>query len=302
LFGQGVGQLAPSAGPLGEENRAGLEAMLEKAAGKMNKAQEKDFSVKLASLVLSSLPPAGRSGLYTAKEEQKLEKRVANVDLKTGKVEPTTLARLIGPNISYIRLTKISPATFDEFRRAAAKIEGGKGLDSLILDLRGNVGGSIDALPYLLGPFIGQNQYAYEFFHQGERLPFKTKTGWLSSLLKYKKVVVLIDGRTQSSAELMASVLKKYNVGVLLGERTRGWGTVEKVFQIKQQISDKEKYSVFLVHSLALRDDDQPIEGHGVEPTIKISDADWEKQLFSYFRYPELAKAVKELWRQDLKN
>jgi len=50
------------------------------------------------------------------------------------------------------------------------KVDQGEALDSLILDLRGNIGGSVDVLPYLLGPFIGQNNYAYQFLHQGKRL------------------------------------------------------------------------------------------------------------------------------------
>jgi len=41
----------------------------------------------------------------------------------------------------------------------------------------------------------------------------------------------LIDGGTQLSAEEMVVAIKKYNVGVVVGESTRGWGTVEKVFK-----------------------------------------------------------------------
>jgi len=172
------------------------------------------------------------------------------------------------------------------------------GLDALILDLRSNIGGSIDLLPYLLGPFIGNEQYAYEFLHQNEKTPYKTKIGWLPSLIQYKKVVILIDSQTQSSAEVMAAVLKKYNVGITVGATTKGWGTIEAVFDIEQQLDQNEKYSVFLVHSLTLRDDNQPIEGNGVEPMIFIDDPNWEKQLYAYFHYEELIEAVKEIWNK----
>lgn len=211
-------------------------------------------------------------------------------------IEPTVFSKLVRPDIFYIHITKISPTTLEEFQKTADSVGGKKGLSSLILDLRGNVGGAVDLMQYFLGPFIGPGQYAYDFFHQGDYQPFKTKTGWLESLVQYKKVVVLIDGNVQSSAEVMAATLKKYNVGVLVGVPTKGWGTVEKVFDIEHQIDPNQKFSALIAHSVTLRDDGQPIEGRGVDPAINISDNDWQKQLMEHFNYAELGRAVKEMW------
>ncbi len=208
--------------------------------------------------------------------------------------EPTVFAKKINEDIVQLKIKQLSPFTFEEFQNQLKKVSG----TTLILDLRGNFGGAIDLLPYFLGPFIGQNQYAYEFLHQGVYQPFKTQTGWLAQLLPYKKVVVLIDEGTQSSAEVMAAVLKKYNVGVLLGRRTKGWGTVEKVFPLKTKIDEQKSYSVFLVHSLTLDENNQPIEGRGVEPTIDLANSEWEKELLAYFNYPALITVVKELTAQ----
>jgi len=118
----------------------------------------------------------------------------------------------------------------------------------------------------------------------------------LASLTRYKKVIILIDNQTQSSAEVMAAALKKYNAGVLFGTATRGWGTVERAFPIENQIDENESYSVFLVHSLTLRDDGQPIEGKGVDPTININDSNWSDQLLAYYNFPNLIKAIKSLY------
>jgi len=213
-------------------------------------------------------------------------------------IEPTVLSKLVRPDILHLYIKRISPTTFNELQEETQKYINKPGLDALILDLRSNIGGSIDLLPYLLGPFIGNEQYAYEFLHQNEKTPYKTKIGWLPSLIQYKKVVILIDSQTQSSAEVMAAVLKKYNVGITVGATTKGWGTIEAVFDIEQQLDQNEKYSVFLVHSLTLRDDNQPIEGNGVEPMIFIDDPNWEKQLYAYFHYEELIEAVKEIWNK----
>jgi len=61
-----------------------------------------------------------------------------------------------------------------------------------------------------------------------------------------------------------------------MGEKTAGWGTVERVFPIKQQIDPAVTYSLFLVHHITLRDDNQPIQGNGVEPVIALADPQWK--------------------------
>ncbi len=211
-------------------------------------------------------------------------------------VDPTIENRLISPRIFYIHITKFSPTTVEELQRVMDKVDQGNELDTLIIDLRGNIGGAIDGLPYFLGPFIGPNQYAYQFFSRGEKEDFTTKTGWMTSLIRYKKVVILIDGEAQSSAEVFASVLKKYNVGVVVGEPTKGWGSVESVFKLNNQLDpENETYSVLLVHSLTLREDGVPIEGKGVDPMVNITSVNWRDELYRYFNYQELVNAVSNL-------
>lgn len=210
-------------------------------------------------------------------------------------VEPTMDYRLIGSDFLYIHQNKFSPTTLEELERITKKFDQVGGPTIFIYDLRDNIGGSVDLLPYFLGPFIGPDQYAYQFFHQGEKTDFKTRIGWMQGLIRYKRMVVLINNQTQSTAELMAAVIKKYNVGIIVGTPSKGWGTIEKVFPITKQIDQSEKYSLFMVHSLTLREDGQPIEGVGVQPTINIKDKDWETQLYNYFHYPELTTVVKQL-------
>lgn len=357
LFKLGAEKLIGTPQKLDQKNKDGLRVMIIKIIDSLDNDRKKEFSTKLAQLVLLNLQPPQRSALYTLEDRENLKNRVQNVnpeanlyeslgvsknasekelgeaygkkvaeleksesleakkELEQAKyaydvlsnqakkerydkagIEPTVFAKLVRPNILHLYIKKISPTTFDELKKATEEKDNIDGLDTLILDLRANVGGSIDMLPYLLGPFIGDNQYAYEFLRKGEYTPYKTKIGWLPSLVRYKKVVILIDDKTQSSAEIMAATLKKYNAGITLGTTTRGWGTIEKVSDIEQQIDPNEKYSMLIVHDLTIRDDGQPIEGRGINPTISVNDPGWEKQLFAYFRYDELIKAVKEIW------
>jgi C-terminal processing protease CtpA/Prc len=210
-------------------------------------------------------------------------------------VEPTIDYKLLTPSIYYVHMTKFSPTSLDEFVRVMGKVDSkGSEIDTLIFDLRGNI---FDGLPFFLGPFIGPDNYAYQFYQQGKKDDFKTVTGWLNSMVRYKKVVILIDDQAQSTAEVMAATLKKYNVGVLVGTTTKGWGTVEKVLPIDNQIATDEKFSLFLVHHVTLREDGQPIEGRGVDPMISIKSPTWKKELMQRFNSSEIVRAVESVYK-----
>lgn len=212
-------------------------------------------------------------------------------------VEPTIEYKLLTSSIYYVHMTKFSPTSLEEFVRVMNKVkEKNEDLDTLIFDLRGNIGGAIDQLPWFLGPFIGYDNYAYQFYQQGKKDDFKTTTGWLDSMVRYKKVVVLIDENSQSTAEVTAAVLKKYNVGVLVGNTTKGWGTIEKVFPLDNQIKDDERFSLFLVHHITIADDGQPIEGRGVMPNISIKNFNWKNELWRRFGNQEIVDQVAKIF------
>lgn len=212
-------------------------------------------------------------------------------------VEPTIFTKTIAPDILYVQFKKFSPTSLEEFQKAFDSYKDSS-LSSLIFDLRGNIGGAIDATAYFLGYFLGKGQYAFDFYHKGEYLPFKTPTDKLASIAKYKQVVILVDNNTQSSAEMMAAALKKYHIGVVVGVPTKGWGTVERVFPLDNQIDNTQKYSLFLVHSITLRDDNLPVEGRGIDPDINTKEGDWPQKLLTYFNKSTLVEAVEETIRQ----
>lgn len=360
LFARGIGQLTDSAAP-SIANKTDLKAAVERSVATLDNKQGQQFPAQLADLVLRSLPPQGRSRLYTQRDHEDLANRVGNVNLDRNlydvlglspeasqeelestyqqrvqelssqlqststeqklaeltytrdvltneqareqydqnKSEPTVFTDRISGDIVHLAIHRYNSRTLKEFGSAVNKISMDPEPTALILDLRSNLGGTIDILPYLLGPFIGPDREAYRFFQQGEREPYRTQTGWLNALVPYKRVVILVDEQTQSTGELMASTLKKYNVGTVVGETTRGWGTVERVFPLENQYSNDLTYSVFLVHHLTLRADGQPIQDQGVVPEVEMSKADWQEELSTYLPDAELLRAVGEIWNSQ---
>ena len=206
-------------------------------------------------------------------------------------IEPTVFGKVIGSTL-YIAISKISPTTLQEFGVIVERSATNLRLDSMIIDLRGNLGGALDFVQYFFGAIMGQHQFVYDLFHQEEYQAQRTTIPKYEPLMRYKEIAVFTDGMTQSTAEVTASVFKRLRLGTVIGEKTRGWGTVENTFPLTTEIDPEEKYALLLVHSLTLRDDNVPIEGKGVDPHVDIRSETFKKDLRGYIRNTSLLNAV----------
>jgi C-terminal processing protease CtpA/Prc len=270
--------------------------------GSPPEAVQKNYERKVAELDTET--PEATAKLKTLAYAKEV---LTNPDAKTnydrGQIEPTVFKRALSSTVYYVYMEKFSPTTFDELVKTIT--EGAARYpkaDSLIFDVRGNIGGAIDWIQYFSGLFIGGGQYAYEFYHQGNFKPFKSLTAALPALSQFKKIIMLIDNRSESSTELLAATIKKYHAAVVVGKRTNGHGTVENTFPLDTEIDPAEKYSLFLVHSLTVGDDGQPIEGRGVLPNVDTEKTGWQKELLEYWNDNALVlTAAKIINRPPLK-
>lgn len=220
---------------------------------------------------------------------------LANPDNKVfydqAKIEPTLANRKLNRTL-YLDMSKMSPTTLIEFARTIDNASTTKDLDSMIIDFRGNIGGSLDFLPNFFGLFAGKDQYVFDFFQRGEYLPQRSVQPKFAELDRYKEIAILTDGMTQSTAELTAATFKRFHMAYVVGVKTRGWGTIENTYPMDTEIDPSEKYSLLLVNSITLREDNQPIEGRGVEPNVDITKPNWKSELSKYFKSDSLIKAI----------
>lgn len=208
-------------------------------------------------------------------------------------IEPTITSRTIGSTL-YVHIGKISPTTLQEFALTVNAASTTASIDSMILDLRGNVGGALDFMPAFFGLFVGQNQFAFDLFHQGDYQAERTNQPKFDQLIRYKEIAIFTDNMTQSTAEIITAAFKRFHLGTIIGNTTRGWGTVENTYPLQTVIDPNTSYSLLLVNSITLRDDNQPIEGRGVEPDIDISKTGWENKLPSYFHSTGIMNAIRQ--------
>ncbi len=210
------------------------------------------------------------------------------------KIEPTASTNVMGKSL-YIKIDRISPTTLLEFGRTVYSATSTPGLDSMIIDLRGNLGGALDFAQSFLGLFMGPNQYAFDLFHQGDYNVQRTNQQYFPELSRYKEIAVLTDNMTQSTAEVTTAAFKRFKLGTVIGDTTRGWGTVENTFPLETTVDPKEKYLLLLVHSITIREDGEPVEGRGIDPHISIKDPNWKKQLSARFESQDLIRNVQNI-------
>jgi hypothetical protein len=254
----------------------------------------KQATLEAVAVALYNLEPIGRDALFTDKQEKSLRDQVANVNPETHEVEPTVFARTFNKTL-YLNVTQIAPQTLQEIGVTLDKASTTSSLDSLILDFRGNIGGAMEFAPALLGLFIGRDQYALDLYTHGEKQVIRTTLDKFPLLDRYKEIAILTDGNTQSTAELTTDILKRSRIAKSVGTKSKGWGSIENTYPMNAEINPGTKYTLLLVNSLTVREDNQPIEGNGVVPDVDTSKENWQSELNKQFNSTSLISALKEV-------
>lgn len=115
--------------------------------------------------------------------------------------------------------------------RAAAQEFKNAGVTHVILDLRGNGGGYVDAAQDVAGLWLDNKIVVSE--RTGGKVVDELRSG-KNPLLAGLQTVVLVNSGTASASEIVAGALQDYGVAKLLGERTFGKGSVQKLIDLPE--------------------------------------------------------------------
>jgi carboxyl-terminal processing protease len=140
-------------------------------------------------------------------------------------------ARVLSDGIGYIQLTQFTERTGEEFINALNKLNE-QGMSSLVLDLRNNPGGLLDAAVAVAEPFFKKGELIV--YTQG-RQPADRETfrAEVDEEPLGMPVAVLINAGSASAAEIVAGALKDTGRAVIVGERSFGKGSVQSIFRLK---------------------------------------------------------------------
>lgn len=140
---------------------------------------------------------------------------------------PTVNYEMFEDGIAYIQITQFEEVTTGQFEEklAQAREEGMKGL---IIDLRGNPGGTLSSVVEISRMLLPEGLIVYMEDKNGEREEYACNGEHQLDV----PLVVLINENSASAAEILAGAVKDYGIGTLVGTTTFGKGIVQKVFGI----------------------------------------------------------------------
>ncbi len=140
------------------------------------------------------------------------------------------VAYMINNDIGYIKISKFAKTTYKEFREAIKKLEN-EGMVKLVLDLRGNGGGFLDAATNIANEFLEANKLIV--YTKGKSRPKRETFSNDEGNCLDKDVVVLIDEWSASASEILAGALQDNDRGTIVGRRSFGKGLVQQQTMFK---------------------------------------------------------------------
>jgi carboxyl-terminal processing protease len=147
------------------------------------------------------------------------------------KVESVRDVHLLPGGIGYVQLTQFSEHTGEEFINALNKLND-QGMNALIIDLRDNPGGLLDAAVEVAEPFFKKGELIV--YTQGRRR--EDRDEYRASAPEPPldiPVAVLINAGTASAAEIVSGALKDTHRAVIVGERSFGKGSVQTIIDLR---------------------------------------------------------------------
>ncbi len=137
---------------------------------------------------------------------------------------------LLDPNTGYIKINRFSATTFDEFQKALKDLLA-KGAKSLIIDLRQNPGGYLDAATQIADQLLDDEKLIV--YTEGRHAPREEYRAEEKGVFEKGKLVILVDESSASASEILAGAIQDWDRGVIVGRRTYGKGLVQEQYEME---------------------------------------------------------------------
>lgn len=141
---------------------------------------------------------------------------------------PSVKSETLSGNIGYIRISRFGDDTSSLATQAAQTLKA-SGVTKVILDLRGNGGGYLNAGQDVAGLWLNNKVVVSE---RTNGVTTNTLRSGSSPVLEGIKTIVLVDGGSASASEIVAGALKDNGAATLVGEKTFGKGSVQTVADV----------------------------------------------------------------------
>ncbi|MCB8890668.1 S41 family peptidase [Vreelandella malpeensis] len=195
--------------------------------------------------------------------------------LRTGEETPReiTLARevirsesvkheLLEPGYGYLRISQFQSRTPEQASQALSRMSRDRALDGLVLDLRNNPGGVLQAAAGVADLFLDSGLIVYtEGRLANTEMSFSATT---ATPARDVPLVVLINGGSASAAEIVAGALQDQRRGVIMGTESFGKGSVQQIMPLGNGEGLK------LTTALYYTPNGRSIQAQGIVPDVEV--------------------------------
>ncbi len=183
-------------------------------------------------------------------------------DIECGQVETVSVEyECIEPGIGYIRINEFITSTIRQFCDAADDLTG-QGIKNLIIDLRDNPGGLLNAVCEILDYILPEGLIVYTERRDGQREEYKSDDEHSLDC----NLVVLVNGNSASSSEIFAGAVQDYGIGTIVGTPTYGKGVVQNTYFLSDGSGFKMTVEKYYTPA------GQDIDGNGITPDILVEE------------------------------
>jgi carboxyl-terminal processing protease len=209
---------------------------------------------------LKVVGPAGSSvhlSIYRSGSDKLLEFDIIREDI----VIPSVTGEITKDNIAYVSITTFGDTTAADLHKVLEELMP-KQPKGLILDLRNNGGGYLNAAIDVASEFIGSGVIVYEQYGDGTRQTFEAKPGGLATEIP---MVVLVNEGSASASEIVAGAIQDHGRGKLLGVTTYGKGSVQQWIPLSE-----DQGAVRVTIAKWLTPNDRTIHKIGLTPDVVV--------------------------------
>ncbi len=136
----------------------------------------------------------------------------------------------VNASTGYIKINRFSATTVDEFREKLIMLKE-QNIENLIVDLRNNPGGFLDAATDIADEFLDKKRILV--YTQGKNFRKKSYYSKRPGLFEEGELIILIDQGSASASEILAGAIQDWDRGTIIGRRSFGKGLVQEQYELQ---------------------------------------------------------------------
>jgi carboxyl-terminal processing protease len=219
---------------------------------------ESTEGLSLEEVVLRVRGPKGTSVRVTVQHQG--ETTPVELEIVRAEIELTSVSFEMRDDIAYIRFFYFSDRTDSELSPVLERLKQ-EGATGIVLDLRSNAGGPLDAVVNVASHFLKEGVVTYLVDNKGEETSYPvTRTSVTTDL----PLVVLTDNFSASGSEVLAGAVQDYKRGIVAGTTTYGKGSANILYPLQ------DGSGIYITTARWLTPNRRLIEGKGIEPDYEL--------------------------------